>query len=76
MGWKSTIEITRAEALHIILNVLGQYPNDVTNDRLSEVLEALTPDGPYNYSVVDDYSDSTVPKYRDVGLGTQWRDRG
>lgn len=57
MGWKSTIDITREEALA----KLGQVNfYELTNDELAGVLEsALGEDHGYNYRIVGEIWDET-----------------
>jgi len=42
MGWKSTIEITRKEAIQAIISSLDKTPYDeMTNDELEELMYKL-----------------------------------
>jgi len=40
MGWKSTVEITRDEAIRLIFEKLG-YGNNLSNSELADLVESL-----------------------------------
>lgn len=51
MGWKSTMGIKKEDALkEVLLKILEANDTD-----LEDILEILTPNSGYNYSIVDDY---------------------
>lgn len=42
MGWKSTIDITRAEAIQVILSSLDKTPyEEMSDEELSDIMYAL-----------------------------------
>lgn len=52
MGWKSTVEVTRQEALAQVLIALSNP--ELTNKKLASVLEYLVGDDVgYNYMIVE-----------------------
>jgi len=61
MGWKSTIDITRKEAIDIIIRSLDKTPYDeMTNEQLEELMYGLNigddvnkPYYGHNFNIVD-----------------------
>jgi len=62
MGWKSTINLTRSQAITAILSTIKKTPYDnMTNDELTNIMYGLDmgddTDKPYyghNFNIVDD----------------------
>ena len=65
MGWKSTIDITRREAIVAIMKVIDETPYDEkSNEELENIMYGLgigdSIDKPYyghNFSIIDDKKD-------------------
>jgi hypothetical protein len=58
MGWKSTIDLTRPEALTIVLDKLAH----ITDEKLADVVEAAYGynDHPYNYVIVPAHAQKRI----------------
>lgn len=71
MGWKSTLDITRREAIIAIMEAMEKTPYDhLSNKQLEEMMDDLSigdnPELPYyghNFSVYDNRED--IPQYCD-----------